>query len=50
VRRNGYDNLRRRALTTTAGKVVRAAGALWSLGPGSAPRWAFVRRADDWQR
>jgi phytoene synthase len=50
VRRNGYDNLRRRALTTTARKVVRAAGALWSLGPGSAPRWAFVRRADDWQR
>lgn len=41
VRRNGYDNLRRRAVTTTARKVVRAAGALWSLGTGSAPRWSF---------
>lgn len=41
VRRNGYDNLRRRAVTTTARKVVRAAGAFWSLGVGSAPRWSF---------
>ena len=41
VRRNGYDNLRRRAVTTTARKVVRAAGALWSLGAGSVPRWTF---------
>jgi phytoene synthase len=41
VRRNGYDNLRRRAVTTTARKVVRAAGALWWLGSGSAPRWSF---------
>jgi len=41
VRRNGYDNLRRRAVTTTARKVVLAASALWSLGAGSAPRWSF---------
>ena len=41
VRRNGYDNLRRRAVTTMARKVVRAAGALWSLGATSAPRWSF---------
>jgi phytoene synthase len=41
VRRNGYDNLRRRAVTTTARKVVRAAGALWSLGAASAPQWSF---------
>ena len=43
VRRNGYDNLQRRAVTTTARKVVRAAGALWSLGAGSAPRWSMGR-------
>lgn len=41
IRRNGYDNLRCRAVTTTAWKVVRAASALWSLGAGSAPRWSF---------
>ena len=41
VRRNGYDNLRRRAATTTARKIVRAADALWSLGARSAPRCAF---------
>jgi 15-cis-phytoene synthase len=41
VRRNGYDNLRRRAVTTTARKVVRAAGALWSLGASWATRWSF---------
>jgi len=41
VRRNGYDNLRRRAVTTTARKIVRAAGALWSLGARSAPGWSF---------
>ena len=41
VRRNDYDNLRRRAVTTTARKVVRAARALWWLGSGSAPRWSF---------
>jgi phytoene synthase len=41
VRRNGYDNLRHRAVTTTARKMVRAAGALWSLGTGATPRWAF---------
>ena len=41
VRRNGYDNLRRRAVTTTTYKVVRAAGALWSLRAHSVPRWSF---------
>jgi len=41
VRRNGYDNLRHRAVTTTGRKVVRAAGALWSLGAGVALRWSF---------
>jgi 15-cis-phytoene synthase len=41
VRRNDYDNLRRRAVTTTARKVVRAAAALRSLGAGGAPRWSF---------
>jgi 15-cis-phytoene synthase len=41
VRRNDYDNLRRRAVTTTTRKVLRAAGALWSLGAGWAPRWSF---------
>ena len=43
VRRNGYDNLRRRAVVVTARKVVRAAGALWSLGAGSTPPWSFGR-------
>ena len=43
VRRNGYDNLRRRAVVVTARKVVRAAGALWSLGAGSGSRWSFGR-------
>jgi phytoene synthase len=41
VRRNGYDNLRRRAATTTARKVARAAGALWSLRAGPVPRWSL---------
>ena len=41
VRRNGYDNLRRRAATTTARKVFRAAGALLSLAARSAPRWTL---------
>lgn len=29
IRRNGYDNVRRRAVTTAARKVALAAGALW---------------------
>jgi phytoene synthase len=41
VRRNGYDNLRHRAATTMAWKVVRAAGTLWSLGAGAAPSWSL---------
>jgi len=41
VRRNGYDNLRRRAVTTMARKVVRAADALWSLGARPATRCTF---------
>ena len=41
VRRNDYDNLRRRAATTTTRKDVRAVGALWSLGAGWAPRWSL---------
>lgn len=41
VRRNDYDNLRHRAATTMAWKVVRAAGTLWSLGAGTAPSWSL---------
>ena len=41
IRRNSYDNFRRRAVTTTAQKVVRAVAALWSLGANSAPRYSF---------
>jgi 15-cis-phytoene synthase len=31
IRRNGYDNLSRRAITTATRKVTLAAGALWSV-------------------
>ena len=31
IRRNGYDNVRRRAVTTTGRKAVLAAAALWGL-------------------
>lgn len=32
IRRNGYDNIRRRAYTTTSRKVTLALGALWPWG------------------
>jgi phytoene/squalene synthetase len=31
IRRNGYDNVRRRAVTTTGRKVALAVGALWGV-------------------
>jgi phytoene synthase len=37
IRRNRYDNVRRRAVTTTGRKVLLAAGALWTLAHPPAP-------------
>lgn len=56
MRRAGYDNLRRRAVTSTASKVMLASRALWDLwmlerapapafGPEAEPREAPVRLA-----
>lgn len=41
VRRNGYDNISARAVTTTARKVALAAGALWSVARAPALRAAL---------
>jgi phytoene synthase len=56
IRRAGHDNLRRRAVTSTASKVILASRALWDLwmlerapaaafGPEAEPREAPVRLA-----
>ena len=42
IRRNGHDNLTRRAVTTTTTKLALAAGALWSVGRVSATRAAVL--------
>jgi phytoene synthase len=42
IRRNGYDNLRRRAVTSTGNKVALAASALWSIGRHAATRAAAL--------
>jgi len=42
IRRNGYDNVRRRAVTSTRNKVALAASALWSVSCQRAPRPAAL--------
>ncbi|HEX6050048.1 MAG TPA: phytoene/squalene synthase family protein, partial [Gemmatimonadaceae bacterium] len=45
IRRNGYDNVRRRAYTTQREKLALAAGALFALARPCGPRGARVRVA-----